>query len=222
MRSRLAAEFVGSAMLLIVIVGSGVMGERLAQGNAAVALLANSVATGCGLFALIVALAPYSRSEFNPLVTLALRGKDRWTAASSVVLAQIAGAIVGVALAHIMFELPLFTLSGKARDGFGQLSGEAIATFGLMFTILSTRSKGPVVVAAAVGCYITAAYWFTSSTSFANPAVTIARSLTPTFAGVAPHNVVPFIIAQVLGASLAYGLFRAMAPVDEPPVSNIR
>lgn len=214
----LAAELVGSAMLLAIIIGSGEMGERLAQGNAAIVLLANSMATGCGLFVLIVALAPYSAAEFNPLVTFlsVLDGRARPGIAACTVAAQVGGAVVGVWIAHAMFELPIFAMSSKVRSGWGQLIAEGVATFGLILTIAGSRSHGIVTRGAAVGAYIASAYWFTSSTSFANPAVTLARALSPTFAGVAPANVPAFIVAQGVGAALGYGFTKMLGNVSAP------
>lgn len=197
-------------MLLCIVVGSGVMGERIAEGNAAIVLLANSLATGAGLFVLIVVFAPYSGAEFNPLVTglNALEARTSPVAAAATIAAQIAGAGFGVLVAHAMFDLPLLSLSHKAREGSGQLVAELVATFGLVLTVRETRERGPVVAGACIGAYIAAAYWFTASTSFANPAVTLARALTPTFAGIAPQYVAPFMLAQLLGALLAYGFAR--------------
>lgn len=207
---RLLAEAVGTALLLAIVVGSGIMGEKLAGGNAAVALLANSIATGAGLFALITIFAPISGAHFNPAVTLAatlqrdLKTKD----ALAYLPAQLAGAVVGVVAAHAMFGLALLQTSAHQRGTWGELLGEVIATFGLLLAIgLSRRAPVPQV-AAAVALWITAAYWFTSSTSFANPAVTFARSLTDTFAGIAPNHVLPFIGAQLLGAGLALVMLR--------------
>jgi len=200
------AEALGTALLLAAVVGSGVMGESLSAGNAAVALLANSLATGGILYVLIVMLADVSGAHFNPLVTLAVRldGAISTRRAAGYVLAQIAGAIAGVALAHVMFGLPLFLPSVKARTGVGQWVAEAVATFGLMLTIRLVASRGVQAVAAAVATYITAAYWFTASTSFANPAVTLARSLTDTFSGIQPAHVPGFIAAQCAGALVGY------------------
>ncbi len=200
-----AAEFVGTMLLLAVIVGSGITGERLASGNLALALMANSIATGCGLFILILIFAPTSSAHFNPLVSIlaCVEGAiDRRTLASFI-LAQILGALAGVALAHAMFELAPWTPSLKQRAGTGQWLAEGVATFGLVLTIAGTRRYGVVTVAAAVATYIVAAYWFTASTSFANPAVTLARALTPTLSGIAPGNVLAFITAQAAGAAIA-------------------
>jgi glycerol uptake facilitator-like aquaporin len=210
--SRLAAEFAGTAALLAVVVGSGIMGERLASGNVALALLANSLATGCGLFVLILMFAPVSGAHFNPVVSLvaiAQRELGRIDGALFI-LAQVAGALTGVALAHAMFDLVLWTPSPRQRTGTGQWLAEGVATAGLLLTILGTRRYGTVVIAAAVGTYIAGAYWFTASTSFANPAVTLARALTPTFAGIAPDHVAGFILAQCVGGGLAFAFARAL------------
>ena len=217
--TQLAAEGVGSAMLLCIVVGSGVMGERLAGGNGAIALLANSLATGGGLFVLIVVFAPCSGAEFNPLVTAinALEGRTHPGLAVATVAAQLAGAAVGVLVAHAMFDLPLLGLSQKAREGSGQLVAEMVATFGLIVTVCETRVRGPVVAGACIGVYIAAAYWFTASTSFANPAVTLARALTPTFAGIAPGNVAAFVLAQLFGALLAFGFTRFLRTGKRTP-----
>ena len=198
----LAAEFAGTALLLTVVVGSGIMGETLAAGNTAVALLANSLATGLALFVLIVIFGPVSGAHFNPAVTLAALLSRECTPARAVwmIVMQIAGALAGVALAHAMFELAPFVASPRVRTGTGQWIAEAVATFGLVLTIFGARRNGLLAVAAAVGCYIAAAYWFTASTSFANPAVTLARAFTPTFSGIAPAGVVGFVVAQLLGA----------------------
>ena len=212
-----ASEFIGTALLLAVVVGSGIMGERLAGGNVAIALLANSFATGCGLFVLIVIFAPLSGSHFNPLVSILARiqGALDGRAMLLFIVAQIAGALAGVALAHGMFDLQPWAPSIKTRTGPGQWLAEGVATFGLMLSILGSRRYGTVTVAAVVGLYIAGAYWFTASTSFANPAVTVARALTPTFAGIAPEGVLAFVIAQSIGAGLGavlgIGLFRVQS-----------
>jgi glycerol uptake facilitator-like aquaporin len=201
----LAAEGLGTAFLLAVIVGSGIMGERLAGGNVAVALLANSIATGCGLWVLIATLGPVSGAHFNPAVTLAMAsaGHLPWRRVLPYVLAQLTAAFVGVALAHVMFSLPLFSASEHVRSGAGPLVSEAIATAGLLLIIGLARHKGAVTVGALVGAYITAAYWFTASTSFANPAVTLARAATNTFAGIRPIDAVGFIAVQLVVAPMA-------------------
>jgi glycerol uptake facilitator-like aquaporin len=203
---RLAAEFVGTMLLLAIVVGSGIMGERLANGNSAIALLANSLATGGGLFVLILTFAPVSGAHFNPLVT-AIAALDRtlpMLAATGYLVAQLGGACCGVALAHAMFEAPLWTASATVRTGAGQWIAEAVATFGLILTIRGTARNGTPVLAAAVGTYIAAAYWFTASTSFANPAVTVARAFTPTLSGIRPEDVPGFLVAQCVGAALAF------------------
>ncbi len=209
---RAAAEFAGTALLLAVVVGSGIMGERLAGGNDAIALLANSIATGCGLFVLILVFAPISGAHFNPLVTAmsVADGDTTHRAAIALIGAQLAGALAGVALAHAMFELPAWTASATIRHGSGQWLAEAVATFGLIVAMIGARRYGVPIVAAAVGTYIAGAYWFTASTSFANPAVTIARGLTPTFAGIAPAGVLPFIAAQCAGALVAGAFARVL------------
>ena len=215
MLPRLAAEFVGTALLLAVVVGSGIMGERLANGNTAIALLANSLATGGGLFVLILTFAPVSGAHFNPLVT-AGAVLDRALPirlAAGYLAAQLGGALCGAALAHAMFEAPLWAASATARTGAGQLIAEAVATFGLLLTLRGTARYGTPVLAAAVGTFIAAAYWFTASTSFANPAVTVARALTPTFAGIRPDDVAGFLAAQCVGAALAFAYVRLHADV---------
>ena len=201
----LAAEALGTAFLLAVIVGSGIMGERLAGGNVAIALLANSIATGCGLWVLIAILGPVSGAHFNPAVTLAMAsaGHLPWRRVLPYVLAQVAAAFFGVALAHVMFSLPLFTASEHARNGTGQWVSEAVATAGLLLTIGLARHKGAVTVGGLVAAYITAAYWFTASTSFANPAVTLARAATNTFAGIRPIDAAGFIAVQLVVAPIA-------------------
>ncbi|WP_340317150.1 MIP/aquaporin family protein [Rhizorhabdus argentea] len=198
----LVAEFTGTALLLAIVVGSGIMGERLAAGNDAIALLGNTIATGAGLTVLIHMFGPISGAHFNPVVTLAMlvRRHIATGAAMAFVAAQFAGAIGGVWLAHAMFAEPLLQLSAKLRPGPAQGLSEAIATFGLIGTILSTQRSRPQVTPAAVGLYITSAYWFTASTSFANPAVTIARSLSDSFAGIAPASAPMFVAGQIAGA----------------------
>ncbi len=206
---RLAAEALSSALLLTVVAGSGVMGQRLANGNDAVALLGNSLATGCGLIVLIWIFGPVSGAHFNPVVTLTavLRRHLDYRSALAYVVAQTFGAVVGVCTVHLMFGLPLLQVSTHVRSGGGQVLAEAVATFGLMATILGTSRFRPETTPVAVGLYITAAYWFTASTSFANPAVTLARSLTDTFAGIAPASVPAFILAQIAGALVATAVF---------------
>jgi len=205
---RAFAEWLGTAFLLAAVVGSGIMAQKLSGGNIALALLCNTIATGAILVTLILTFAPVSGAHFNPAVTLAfaMRGETAWRDAAIYVAAQTSGAIVGVWIAHLMFELPLLQLSLTQRSGAGQWLAEAAATFGLLLTILGVASRTPAAVPYAVGLYITSAYWFTASTSFANPAVTIARSLSDTFAGIAPHGVPAFIAAQLAGALLAVPL----------------
>ena len=206
---RAVAEGVGTGLLLAVVVGSGIMGERLAGGNDAIALLGNTLATGAGLVVLIHVFGPVSGAHFNPAVTLALlvrREIDR-RAALLYGVAQMIGAVLGVWLAHAMFAAPLWQVSAKLRDGPAQGLAEAVATFGLIGTILGTQRSRPEFTPVAVGLYITAAYWFTASTSFANPAVTVARSLSDTFAGIAPSSVPLFIVGQFAGMVAALGFF---------------
>jgi glycerol uptake facilitator-like aquaporin len=207
---RAFAEWLGTAFLLATVVGSGIMAQRLAGGNVALALLGNTIPTGAILVVLILMFGPVSGAHFNPAVTLAfaLRGEISWLDSAAYVVAQIAGGVVGVLIAHLMFELPVWQLSLNERAGAGQWLAEAVATFGLLATIFGVAARTPSAVPYAVGLYITAAYWFTASTSFANPAVTIARSLSDTFAGIAPHGVAAFIAAQLVGAALAIPLAR--------------
>lgn len=206
MLRKLAAEAIGTGLLLAIVVGSGIMGERLAGGNEAIALLANTIATGAGLAVLILMFANVSGAHFNPAVTAVflLRREIAPGAAAAYMLVQIAAGVIGVMLAHAMFGLDIAQVSLKARSGFGQALGEATATFGLVLTILACVRFRPESVAMAVGLFITAGYWFTSSTSFANPAVTIARTLTDTFAGVRPADAPLFVAAQMAGATLAH------------------
>ena len=207
---RLAAEGLGTAFLLIAVVGSGIMAERLAGGNGAIALLANSLATGGALVALIVTFGPISGAHFNPAVSLALaaRGHLEWSELSLYVMVQFAAAVAGVAAAHLMFGLPLLEWSVKARPGVGQMWAEFVATLGLLAIVLSCVASGSRAIPYAVAAYITGAYWFTSSTSFANPAVTLARSMTNTFAGIAKADVPGFIAAQLAALAVAVLLFR--------------
>jgi glycerol uptake facilitator-like aquaporin len=202
---RLAAEALGTALLLAIVIGSGIMGERLAGGNVAVALLGNTLATGAGLVVLIAVFGPISGAHFNPAVTLVfgLRREIRPGLAIAYVGAQVAGAVLGVWAAHAMFAEPIWQVSTKLRDGPAQAWSEAVATFGLIATILGTLRFRPAFTPMAVGLYISSAYWFTASTSFANPAVTIARSLSDTFAGIAPSSAPAFIAAQIAGALAA-------------------
>jgi glycerol uptake facilitator-like aquaporin len=209
LRVALAAEFLGSALLLAAVVGSGIMAQRLAQGNTALALLANAIATGGVLFAIIAAFGPLSGAHFNPAVTLgdAWLGGLPWSRVPAYVAAQLTGALTGVIAANAMFALPAVTLSTHARHGFAQLLAEGIATFGLLSIIWCCSRNKSAFTGLAVAGYIVGAYWFTASTSFANPAVTVARALSNTFAGIAPADVVPFIFAQLTGAAAATALF---------------
>lgn len=202
---RVAAEALGTGLLVATVVGSGIMAESLANGNLAMALLANTIATGAILFVLITALGPVSGAHLNPVVTIvfALRREIGWGAALAYVAAQMIGGVSGTVLAHAMFELPLVQLSGHARTGAAQWLSEAVATFALVLTILGTLRSRPDAVPVAVALVIVAAYWFTASTSFANPAVTAARALSDTFAGIAPANAPPFVVAQLIGGLLA-------------------
>lgn len=210
MKRALAAEALGSGLLFATVIGSGVMAERLAGGNVAVALLGNTLATGAILFVLITMFGPLSGAHFNPAVTLVmrLRGDIGSGAALGYGCAQLVGGIIGVWIAHAMFDLPLWQISQHVRSGPGQWLGEGMATFGLILTILGTLKSRPAWVPVSVALYITAAYWFTSSTSFANPAITVARALSDTFAGIAPSSVPGFILAQLTGAVLALGLAK--------------
>jgi glycerol uptake facilitator-like aquaporin len=207
---RCVAEGLGTALLLAVVVGSGVMGESLAGGNVAIALLGNTLATGAALVVLITVFGPISGAHFNPVVSMvfALRRELSAGVAAAYVAAQVAGAVLGVWAAHAMFAEPVLQVSTKLRDGPAQAWSEVVATFGLVATILGVGRARPDFTAVAVGLYITAAYWFTASTSFANPAVTIARSLSDTFAGIAPTSVPAFIAAQIAGALIGLGVMR--------------
>ena len=206
----MAAEFIGTGLLVAAVVGSGIMGERLAGGNVAIALLANTIATGAALLALISAFAEISGAHFNPVVSLVewLLGRlTTWSLARHIA-AQTIGAVAGTFLAHWMFGLPTFTFSQHARSGASQWLSEGVATFGLVIVILQVARHRPQLIPAAVAAYITAAYWFTASTSFANPAVTIARSLTDSFSGIRPTDVPAFIVCQVAGGLIALWLFE--------------
>jgi glycerol uptake facilitator-like aquaporin len=207
-------EFIGTAMLLAAVVGSGIMGDRLAGGNVAIALLANSAATGAALIALILTFGPISGAHFNPAVSLAdaSQGGLSWPDAWAYVVAQVVGALFGVAAANYMFQEPVFAWSQHARNGLPQAFSEGVATFGLLAVIWSCSRRRSAAVPFAVGAYIAGAYWFTSSTSFANPAVTIARSLTDTFAGIRPADAPLFIVAQFIGAAAATALFSWLVP----------
>ena len=220
---RAAAEGLGTALLLATVVGSGIMGEELAGGNVALALLANTLATGAGLVALILTFGPVSGGHLNPAVTLAdasvggLRRRD----VPVYLAAQVGGAFAGVALAHGMFAEPVFSASERVRAGFPQLLSEYVATFGLLSVIWGCVKKNPRAVPFAVGAYITAAYWFTASTSFANPAVTLARAATNTFSGIRPVDAPGFVVAQLLGAFSATALFRWLVPALPEVASDI-
>ena len=206
---RAASEAIGTALLLAAVVGSGIMGARLAGGNGAIALLANTLATGAALVALILGFGPISGAHFNPAVTLAhaVRARISWRDSGVYVAAQIVGAFAGVLCAHLMFAEPLLSASAHARSGMAQAFSELVATFGLVSVIFGCSLRQSSAVAFAVGAYITAAYWFTASTSFANPAVTLARAATDTFSGIRPADVPAFLAAQMCGAALATGLF---------------
>lgn len=218
---RLLAEALGTAFLLATVVGSGIMAERLAGGNVALALLCNAIATGAILAVLILMFAPISGAHFNPAVSLAfmLRGELARLTAAIYIACQIAGGVLGVWAAHLMFDLPVLQFSLKIRTGFSQWFAESVATFGLVLTILGCVARAPAAVPYAVGLYITAAYWFTASTSFANPAVTLARALSDTFAGIAPANVAAFIVAQILGALAAVLTASVLRPRDAMTIS---
>lgn len=215
---RLMAEALGTFSLLATVVGSGIMAERLADGNVAVALLGNTIPTGAILVVLITVFGPISGAHFNPAVTLsfALRREISARDGGLYAIAQVIGGIIGVFAAHLMFEHPILDASTTARTGIGQWAGEFVATFGLVGTILACLKARPQAVPMAVGLYITAAYWFTSSTSFANPAVTIARGFSDTFAGIAPADVMAFIAMQLIAAVLATGFFHWLL-VDTDP-----
>ena len=220
----LIAEALGTALLLATVVGSGIMGERLAGGNVAIALLANTIATGAALVALILTFGPLSGAHFNPVVTLAdaWEGGLGWAEVPGYIVVQVVGALGGVAVAHVMFGEPLFSASQHVRSGPAQLFSEFVATFGLLSVIWGVSRRQPQFTPFAVGAYITAAYWFTASTSFANPAVTLARSVSNTFAGIRPTDAPGFMLAQLAGALAATALWRfllpakpAVAPTDD-------
>ncbi|MGE0736166.1 MAG: aquaporin [Alphaproteobacteria bacterium] len=214
-----AAELIGTALLLAAVVGSGIMAERLAGGSAGLALLANAIATGGALLALIVTFGSISGAHFNPLVTIALawRGHVHRRSVMPYLVAQFVGAVLGVWLAHAMFELPILQVSAKARLGLGVALGEAVAVFGLLLLILIGTERKPNALPAAIAFYIVGAYWFTSSTSFANPAVTLARALTDSFAGIAPGGIPGYLAGQIAGAVLALGLTSFLLPGSPPP-----
>ena len=213
---RLAAEALGTAFLLAAVVGSGVMAQKLSGGNAAIALLGNTLPTGAILVVLILIFGPISGAHFNPAVSVAfaLRRELLWPDAAAYIAVQIPAAFVGVWAAHLMFELPLWQFSTTMRTGPGQWLAEFIASFGLLLTIFGSIARAPKAVAYAVGLYITAAYWFTASTSFANPAVTVARSLSDTFAGIAPSGVAGFVLAQFAGMAMALAAAQGLWPKD--------
>ena len=219
---RLAAEGLGTAFLLATVVGSGIMGEQLAGGNVAIALLANALATAAILFVLIEWFGPISGAHLNPLVSvaLAMRGDLRWQQVPSYVAVQLAGSIIGVATANAMFGLSAFAWSQHTRTGLSQYLGEIVATFGLLGVILVCSRTRPSAIAALVAAYIGAAYWFTASTSFANPAVTLARALTDTFAGIRPVDAPAFIIAQCIAAAAAIGVFGWLMPATKAVGTN--
>jgi glycerol uptake facilitator-like aquaporin len=216
---RLVAEGLGTALLVVAVIGSGIMGDRLAGGNVAIALLGNTLATGAALVVLIWVFGPISGAHFNPAVTLVsvLRRNMPWRLALSYPFAQVAGAVLGVWAAHAMFGEPILQISTKLRTGGALAFSEVVATFGLIGTILGTVQFRPDATPLAVGLYITAAYWFTASTSFANPAVTIARSLSDTFAGIAPSSAPAFILAQLVGALIAAAVFGWLLKAEKTP-----
>ncbi|HVS21410.1 MAG TPA: MIP/aquaporin family protein [Pyrinomonadaceae bacterium] len=217
---RAAAEAIGTGLLLATVVGSGIMGERLAGGNVAITLLSNSIATGAALAALILTFGPISGAHFNPAVTIscAAQRELKWRDATAYIFAQLGGAFAGVATAHLMFGDPPFFVSHHARNGGAQLFSEFVATFGLLLVIRVCARLQPQFVAFAVGAYITAAYWFTASTSLANPAVTLARSVSDTFVGIRPVDVPAFVLAQLFGAAAATFLLRWLIP--NPPLRS--
>lgn len=211
---KMLAEFLGTALLLATVIGSGIMGETLSGGNVAIALLGNTLSTGAILVVLILIFGPVSGAHFNPAVSIVflMRGELSLVAFLPYLACQIAGAILGVWAAHVMFDLPVIQESLKHREGLAQLFSEGVATFGLVLTVLGCVLRAPQAVPYAVGLYITSAYWFTASTSFANPAVTLARSLSDTFAGIAPAGVPGFIAAQIAGALMALLVARVLWP----------
>lgn len=214
---RIVAEGLGTALLVAVVVGSGIMAARLSGGNAALALLANALATGAGLVVLILLFGPISGAHFNPIVSLVLmlRGELPARQVPAYILAQVAGAVAGACIAHLMFDLPVLQTATTLRDGSGQWFAEGVATFGLLLVVVGCARQSPQAVPYAVGLYITAAYWFTASTSFANPAVTLGRCLTDTFAGIAPQSAPEFMVAQLLGGLLAYHVAELLWPRAE-------
>jgi glycerol uptake facilitator-like aquaporin len=215
---RLVAEALGTALLVAIVIGSGIMGERLAGGNLAVALLGNTLATGAGLIVLILVFGPISGAQLNPAVTLysALCGEMTWRIAGAYAMAQIAGGLIGTAIAHVMFERPMVEISLHGRTGLGQWVGELVATLALLLAIVGCRRATPAATPYAVGLVITAGYWFTSSTSFANPAVTIARAFTDSFAGIRPQDAPAFIAAQLVATLAAAMIFRWLFAAVDP------
>jgi glycerol uptake facilitator-like aquaporin len=215
---RLVAEALGTALLVAIVIGSGIMGERLAGGNAAIALLGNTLATGAGLVVLILVFGPISGAQLNPAVTLyfVLRGEMTWRAAAAYAAVQIIGGLIGTAIAHVMFERPLVEISLHGRTGPGQWAGELVATLALLLAIVGCRRATPAATPYAVGLVIAAGYWFTSSTSFANPAVTIARAFTDSFAGIRPQDAPGFIAAQLIATLAAALVFRWLFVPVEP------
>jgi glycerol uptake facilitator-like aquaporin len=215
---RIFSEWLGTAFLLAAVVGSGIMAQRLAGGNGALALLCNTIPTGAILAVLILIFGPLSGAHFNPAVSvaLALRGTLGWSTAGFYIVAQVVGGLVGVWAAHLMFELPIWQISTTPRAGPGQWLAEAVASFGLLLTIFGCVARAPAAVPYAVGLYITSAYWFTASTSFANPAVTLARALSDTFAGIAPAGVLAFIAAQSVGTVAAVAVGAWLWPNTAP------
>jgi glycerol uptake facilitator-like aquaporin len=223
LRARVVAEFVGTAFLVAAVVGSGIMAERLSGGNVALALLANTIATGAALVALILTFGPVSGAHFNPVVSIAdaIEGGLAWAETPAYVLARISGGMSGAILANAMFALPLVSASHRVRSGSAQLLSEFVATFGLLCVIWGCSRSRSSVVPFAVGAYITAAYWFTASTSFANPAVTIARSLSATFSGIEMRDVPLFVVAQFAGGIAATLLFRWLVPSLPSATNNV-
>jgi glycerol uptake facilitator-like aquaporin len=220
---RVVAEALGTAFLLAAVVGSGIIGERLAGGNVAIALLANTIATGAALVALILTFGPISGAHFNPAVTLAdaWQGGVAWSEVPAYLIAQMTGAFIGVAAAHLMFSEMIFSASAHVRSGAAQLFSEFVATFGLLAVIWGCARLRSSAVPFAVGAYITSAYWFTSSTSFANPAVTLARAASNTFAGIRPLDAPGFVMAQLAGAAAATALFRWLVPSLSKEASSV-
>lgn len=220
---RLTAEALGTGLLVATVVGSGIMADKLSGGNVAIALLGNTVATGAILVVLILALGPISGAHFNPAVSLVMArtGELRWSAVAPYIVAQVVGGCLGTLAAHAMFDVPVWQLGVTARSGPAQWFAEAVATFGLLLTILAVARFRAEAIPAAVGLYITAAYWFTSSTSFANPAVTIARALTGTFAGIAPGDAPAFIVAQLAGAALGFAVASWLLATQRPSREQI-